>query len=701
VLSNTAATLDNAGGTITVDVSSELDLQSAAVDAGTVKTLFTDATHLGLIDATGTSSIDDATINNAGTLEATAGTLTLDHDTITNSGLIEATTGGKIVLSNTAATLDNAGGTITVDVSSELDLQSAVIDKGQINNSGIVEISNAGNELDDVQVANHSNIEIFAGGVLTLDQGTSITNDSNATVIIDASSGPGVDPGKLVVKAATISGGTITDNGSLEVTGTLTLQGGMTMTAGTFTLDSGSEVQVESSATLNNVVVTGGGTIIVDTNTVLTTLYLGAGFSMTGGALTIHSAGAVDVTGSPASLSGVTVTNENVIEVLAGGALTLQQQDATHPTTVDNSSGTITIDGSSAPGTTPAGILTLGGATITGGIINDYSLDTNNNNAILPGTIDVTAASTITAVVTGTTTSSPIQLTNGTVNVGAALTLDNVSVSGTQISETSSGSLVLADTVKLTGGVSISGFTPAAHEITNNGTLEIAGPATLSNDVVSNVGTIQVDDTTNNASTSPKLTLSNAIITGGIVNNSSPSGSGGTIAVTGATTLQGVSNSNKLQLNKGTVSVGAGLTLNSVVVSASQISQASGGGGSIEIDNTVQLTAAATILGLAVTNTGTLEIKGGSAPNADATLNNVSLGNSAGTLQIDDGSALVLTGGTSITGGTINDYTPSTGTGGTISRHWQCRPFWRERQQPAAALQWHRDRRQRCHVYPR
>ena len=266
------------------------------MDAGTVKTLFTDATHLGLIDATGTSSIDDATISNAGTLEATAGTLTLDHDTITNSGLIEATTGGKIVLSNTAATLNNAGGTITVD-------------------------------------------------------------------------------------------------------------------------------------------------------------------------------------------------------------------------------------GSSAPATTTAGILTLAGATISGGTINNYSLDASNNNAILPGTINVA----------------------------------------------------------------------------------------------------------------------------------------------GASTLQGVSSSSKLQLNKGTLSVGASLTLNNVIISASQLSQASGGSGSIEIDNTVQLTAAAAIIGLiTVTNNGTLEIKGGSAPNTDATLNNVSLGNSAGTLQIDDGSALVLTGGSSITGGTINDYTPSAGTGGTI-----------------------------------
>ena len=60
------------------------------------------------------------------------------------------------------------------------------------------------------------------------------------------------------------------------------------------------------------------------------------------------------------TLDHVGVTNKNSIEITAGNALTLDDG-----TSVDNTAGTIAVDGT--------GKLTLNDAGITGGTINDFS----------------------------------------------------------------------------------------------------------------------------------------------------------------------------------------------------------------------------------------------------------------------------------------------------------------------------------------
>ena len=86
--------------------------------------------------------------------------------------------------------------------------------------------------------------------------------------------------------------------------------------------------------------------------------------------------------------------------------------------------------------------------------------------------------------------------------VNAKLTLDNVTVSGTTITDNSS--IELDNNVTLTGGATIQG-----GPITNLGTLEIAGAATLLNDSLTNTDhTVQVD-------AGQTLTLDNTGITGG------------------------------------------------------------------------------------------------------------------------------------------------------------------------------------------
>ena len=84
--------------------------------------------------------------------------------------------------------------------------------------------------------------------------------------------------------------------------------------------------------------------------------------------------------------------------------------------------------------------LTLSGTSITGGTINNGTGITTAT----AGIIDVTGASTIQGSSAPTVFAN---LNNGTVTLGAQLTLDEVKVSASQINEDTGGSIVLDDTV--------------------------------------------------------------------------------------------------------------------------------------------------------------------------------------------------------------------------------------------------------------
>ena len=118
-----------------------------------------------------------------------------------------------------------------------------------------------------------------------------------------------------------------------------------------------------------------------------------------------------------------------------------------------NAYGTVQID--------IGGTLTLQNSSITGGIINDN------------GTIDVAGDSTI---------DGNASLNNGNVTVESdvTLTLDNVTVSGTTITDNAS------DRTRRYGQADRRRHHPRAGAITNNGKLEVAGPATLLNDTLTN-----------------------------------------------------------------------------------------------------------------------------------------------------------------------------------------------------------------------
>ena len=127
----------------------------------------------------------------------------------------------------------------------------------------------------------------------------------------------------------------------------------------------------------------------------------------------------------------------------------------------------------------------------------------------------------------------------------ATLTLDDVTINGTTITEETSGSIVQidgSDKLKaLEGGATIHSAPTVQGAISNAGTVEVAGAATLLDVTLTNTtsgSVVQVDGGVNT------LTLNGAEIIGGSITafTADPRGGGvaGDIDVTGSSTITGV-----------------------------------------------------------------------------------------------------------------------------------------------------------------
>ncbi|MDE2603589.1 MAG: FecR domain-containing protein, partial [Bradyrhizobium sp.] len=452
--------LDNRGA-LTVGGAFNLNADSIVDNSGTIavggKMEVLDQSELkncGMIELAGGGDFSGkSTISNTTTdaiIEVSGGTLNVGVD-ISNQGAVKVDLPATLALGG--ATI--YGGTITN--SGTLTLDGGVVKNGTLGNSGTIGAIGASNALDNERITNTGGIEIAALGALTLDLLTIVTN-TNHTITVDG-------------------------------TGTLTLQGGASITGGS--LSNSGTVDIEGTgATLDGVAITGSGAVNVDDAAVLTTLVLKDTASITNGALTVGPTGILSVAGD-VTLDHVAVTNQNSIEVTAGNALTLD--DAT---TLDNTAGTVAIDGT--------GKLKLSGATITGGTIADN------------GTIDITGSSKI---------DGGAALNDGHVTVEAhqTLTLDNVTVTGTSFCDTASGAAIQidgGDTLKLSG-VSITG---GGFNVAANGLVQTSGDVTLTNASVANDGTLEV--------TGGKLTITGA---GSVAD--SVANHGGTIQIDGGAVL--------------------------------------------------------------------------------------------------------------------------------------------------------------------
>lgn len=459
-------------------------------------------------------------ITNSGTIELSGGTLKMLATIHNAGGTLKADAGTTLVVDT--ATVD--GGTVTILGTLELD-GTSLIENGALNNSGTVNVKGTA-EFAHESVSNTATgtIKVLANGWLTVDQASSVTNAGHITV--DAS-------GKLTVNGATISGaGPVIGNGGGDDEGGPVLNAGIRGTG----------------------VITGNGEIDLTGNAVLSDGIL-------------NNNAAFKISGSGNALSNESVTNAGTIEVLANGALTIDQGS-----TVDNSSGNVIVDANAA--------LTLDDVTLSGGTIKGG------------GTIDVTGASKIDGGAT---------LNKGTVTVenGVTLTLDDATIAGATIGNggtvkvDASKKLTLAGATLTGGALSVSGtldssgattITDAA--ITNNSLIEAVGGlltlTTITSATIANAGTLQANGA--------ELDIDHEAVT-----------NTGTLAAINGGTLKLISMT--VTNGTGAVSVASGSTLDLVGAVID--------GGTLTIAGTLESTGTSAINNADITNTGTITVTGG------------------------------------------------------------------------------------------
>ena len=480
----------------------------------------------------------------------------------------DAATDPDSTTKHTPPELDNQG-TLTTGGAFDMGADSIVHNSGTIKVGGLMEVL-------DTSVLENS-------GALILQHGGDFKGQSTIT---------NTDTGSIE-----ISGGTLNVQVDVANDGLITIDSGAAMTVGIATITGGT-VTNDGTLSLNGVAPPDPSS---DSAPVTGTAALKDG--------TLNNAGVLHAE-TGALLQNENVTNTGTIEVLALGALTLDQG-----TTIHNTGGTIAIDGT--------GTLTLDNATIDGGTINDFSLPASPSGSIIPGDIDVTGSSTISNahLNNGQLTvesDQTLTLEDGAIVVGGALdnsgtvaiesasgaTLDGVTVTGTgtiQVDRsvpTTSTPLVLEDGTSITNGKlkvgpvgvvavkTAKGATLNGVDVTNDNSIEVFAAGVLalgSGTIIDNTsGIITIDGT-------GALTLSQATIDGGTINDFStpPSGSviAGDIDVTGSSTISNA------HLHNGHVTIGANqtLTLDGTTVTGTTFADTADGA-SIQIDGGTTLT---------------------------------------------------------------------------------------------------------------
>ena len=739
-----AASTTITGGNLTLGSGSTLDIEKGApgpgatldgvtiVGSGTTSTIDVGTTASGatvalLDDGT---SVKNATLNIAAgsTLDiekgATGPGATLDGVTIVGSGTTSTIDVGTTASGTTVALLDDGtsikNATLNIAAGSTLDIEKGATGPGATLD-GVTVVGNG------TTGAGASTIDVGttpSGVTLTLDDATSITGGQ--LLFGGSSDRIFVGTGGATLDGLTVSGGGETDVGSATATGvTLTLDGATSITGGELVFaDSSDKVLVGSGgATLNDVTVTGGGETDVGSATA-TTLTLDGATSITGGKLvfadssdkvlvgaggatlndvTVTGAGETDV--GSATVTGVTLTLDGGSLITGGKLVFADSSDKVLVGTGGATLNDVTVTGGGETdigSATVTGVtLTLDGATIIGGTIND-------GTSTAGGIIHVTADSTIEGVVNGLVTTNA-SLSNGAVNIDAntTLKLDNVTVTGTAFNDTANAASSIiqidtGDTLQLQGGASVTG-----GRLVNDGTLQIetTSGATLDGVTVSGGGAINVDGTANDtgpgsppaptpatltlvdgtsitggtltngsvgtldiekgltalAMGAPDATLDNVTIVGGGAIEVSETTAGAILTLADGTTVTGgtldIATGGEVYIQNGSGTVGA--TLDHVTVT---------GGGEIEIGNatssgsTLILSDGTTISGVTLTlndTTDVVDIEAGTNGNG-ITLTGMKV-SSSGTLSISDDAILTLSGAT-IDGGVINNGATS-GTG--------------------------------------
>jgi VCBS repeat-containing protein len=510
VLANAALTIDqvssvdNTNGQVKVDGTATLTLNNASINYGTVTNSGTirssgggainnaDITNTGLIESTvGIMTIDPVgthTLTNSGTVQANGGEIDVIHELVTNNSALQSVNHGTLKLSSTVVT--NGSGTVTVDGTSELDLASADITGGNLNNSGKLESVSGTNTVSAAVNNTGGTIEVQAG---TLDLAGGITG--TGTVIIDA--GATLELGGADAQTVTFKGGAGTTTLTLDATthaftGTIT---GNATTSGTnlvngqasITTASGDAIDFNASggngANPDQVTLTLGGTITGAAN--------GIHVIQSGtGDIAVNTSGAVTGLAGDGIIAEDTATGSGKITVNATGKVT---------GTGANSVGIFVNNANAANGSAIS-------VTATGGAVGDqfgiYVDNSGNGNVTLEagGTVTATGATGqygIRAIARGTgsetvTTDANLNLTSAGTGINVANFAQSIdAAANSAINVTTYGTIHSGTTANIDG--SVAGGIYAGYRGIAPPTQPSAAPGVHGTVVVTNYATITAD----------------------------------------------------------------------------------------------------------------------------------------------------------------------------------------------------------------
>jgi probable HAF family extracellular repeat protein len=593
------------GGTISLGGSLDAIIDAAGIGG----TLDTDNTIVGA----GTIGSQDGVfaIDNTGIIDAT-GTLVIDTggttiNGLTNGGSIEAASGGNLEIEYTKVTNSGAG-SITVSAGGTLTLE---------NNSHIAGGSIVNNNLVQISVTALGATAELSGGTLTNNGTLSIGGDSTLTFSTETISGGTIDNSSV--------SNNVTVGGAIDVIGGSTITGGATLNGGSVTM--GARLTLDGSA----------GTIVVNGTDFTTeqnhSLSIAGTVSINGG--TITDDGHVTVgTGGVAPVFGTLVLDDGVLVDGSGAATTANGTLTLNPSSIlDVEAGTV----SGAPAATLKDVVLTGGGTI--------EIDAS---ALAAATLLLDGGSKITGgAVTFGSTSDTLDVEN----ISGGATLDNVNVGAS----TAGGAIEVgvtstATVLTLDGGATISAGTLTIGSATTTGEVDIgAGGATLAGVGVTNyagegsivvggtaAATLTLESGTDIASGSLTVNSHSSVVVEGTVSSGADATFDGLAVTNSGTITVDPALAATLLLDDGT-SIGSGSATGKLIID---------GSGTLDVETgTATATPSATLDGIRITDNNTIEV---GVSTAGATLlldgGTTVTGNTTGALQI--GNATLTASGT-------------------------------------------------------
>jgi hypothetical protein len=597
----------------------------------------------------GAGSIQDGTFVNNGTINANVSGQTLllqSFTAATNTKTMEASNGGNLEFNGSSWT--NTGGTITAETGASVELTAnTTITGGTLSTAGTGQIYVAsGNE------ANLSGLTISSGSALNVQNNGELnvtgTITNNGTITLEAA-------GNTTYFYAP-SAATLTGSGTLVLSSTNGSYTGVVEAASTLTNDE----TIEGAGSIQDGTFTNNGTINANVSGQGLTLQTFSAATNTG-TMEASNGGTLVFTGSTWTNTGGT------IEALNGSSVTLQSG-------VSITGGTLTTSGTGAFNVTNAV-----GAYLTN-LTNSGTINVENNAQM---------------EVTGTITN------NGTINVTSNGNDTYLLINGA-VTLAGSGTIDLGGSCASCTFIYGEGTTPI---LTSDGTIEGAGligdgnmgftnNGTVNANVAGQALTIDVNSSgfTNYSSTTNTLTGGNYIANGGNIDYNFGSATGITTLAAKVTeegggqftntfnstnalaNLTSITSTGSLTTdvnftdagnfsNAGSLTILGGTSFK--VASLTQISGGSLTAGTFDLDSNLTLTGATETI---TTNATNLTLGGGTIENANGSNALGGLATNTGELTINNGAAVTTTAASFSNTGTLTVASGSTFTAPTLTQ---------------------------------